>query len=336
MNKRVSPHPLFVIGNPRSGTTLLRLALTSHSLISIPPESSFIIYLFPKYGYVKKFTKDALTNFEKDLRNPRISPVNRWKMTEADFQRAIDNMTGKNYAEACQEIYKCYPKPGNDAGVAYWGDKNTAFYKHIETLSHLYPNAKFIHIIRDVRAVFASYKSLAQKIKEGKSEFYPNLPSGPLETAVRWKNAVETTEKEISRLEGQNISIRYEDLVTNPELELKRICKLLSIPFEEKMLSFYKLNKKFQLEPTEHDDWKWRTKEPISTGRISAWKSKLTLEEVEAIEQVCGNTLRNFSYETGPALKTNFSAFWNGIPVRFDIFIKSIGRKLRFLFVKIK
>ena len=69
--------PVFVVGNPRSGTTMLRLVLTSNSKLSIPPEAAFIVKYFTKYGHLNKFNLSSLNSFINNLRDNFINTLKK-------------------------------------------------------------------------------------------------------------------------------------------------------------------------------------------------------------------------------------------------------------------
>ena len=94
--------PLFIIGNQRSGTTLLRLMLTCNSKIIIPPECSFIIWLFDKYSNWKPLNSSnflKVTSFRDDLFE--CKKFETWHLSKKNIQKEIMLQKPKNYAELC-------------------------------------------------------------------------------------------------------------------------------------------------------------------------------------------------------------------------------------------
>jgi hypothetical protein len=289
--------PVFVIGNPRSGTTMFRLALTAHRSISIPPENPFLVKLFDRFGRIKSFQASQLDELFDAMSAKPVSFFDRWEMDQGTVRDLLAQSEGCTFSEIGARLYQAYPKI-DGAESFIWGDKNTSYFQYVDILSWLYPNAKFIHLVRDGRAVLASYQALNKRKKENENVRFPVLPSHPIIAASRWLNAVQTIERAFSKMKPENcITVRYEDVVGDFENQLTRVCEFLNISYETNMKDFHKLNEKFGLEPRKYDSWKWRTREPITAQRVDDWKKSLSDSDVSSFETVAKGQLNEFGYD---------------------------------------
>jgi hypothetical protein len=287
--------PFFVIGSPRSGTTLLRLLLTSHPSLVIPPECGFITWLHPEYGDWRRLEfsdREHVHQFAQAVRNAR--KFETWRIDTNDIAQAVAAAHPATYAQACGCIYRLFCHRVGKAS-AMWGDKNNFYLTHIGLLRNIFPQARFVHIVRDGRDVACSYREV---MAMGSNSVYrPELPIELEQIARRWSDDIRAIRKELDPIEGVSaIELRYEDLTSAPETELEGVCKFLGVDFAPTMLTFYDANRRNELEPSVTLDWKRRTLEPISTGTVGQYRKVLSAVDIERFDEVAGAELRRYRY----------------------------------------
>ena len=141
--------PLFIIGSPRSGTTLLRLMLTCHRHIVVPPECGFALWLDEEYAaWTGEDDEEVTRRFVADVIRSR--KFETWNLSEAELLKFLRNRRPSSYAELVSSVYECFARRQNP-GFTRWGDKNNHYLHNIPRLKALYPLAFFIHIVRDKR-----------------------------------------------------------------------------------------------------------------------------------------------------------------------------------------
>lgn len=219
--------PLFVVGMPRSGTKLLRELLNRHSRLGIPGvETEFLPWLAAHLGsfgdlreaacfdaFVAKITRH--TYFELRRREGVVIDGRRWYDACRDFSPA-------GVFEALIRIEVDAPPDGQ----RIWGDKSPSYMDDLPLIKRLYPAAKVVHIVRDVRDYCLSiHKAWGKNI---------------LRAAQRWADGVESARAAGSAMGDDYIELRYEDLVTDTETQLRRVCGFLGIQFEVAMLTLAK------------------------------------------------------------------------------------------------
>ena len=213
----------FILGSPRSGTTLLRFLLDSHENIYIPLESPYIISLFRKYRNISEWNE---ITFEKLFRD--LSFFQKYKLWKADKNKLKNDILlyGKNatYQIICKIIHTNYFSLIPKKEVKLIGDKNTPYGLRNKAIHGIFPDAKFIHFVRDYRAHLFSMLNTGIY-----SKIVPSI-------VTRWKYQNNKIEKLKVKVPGNFITIRYEDLVDNAEITIKKICIFLNIEYKSQMV----------------------------------------------------------------------------------------------------
>lgn len=268
-----------ILGNPRSGTTLLRLILSSHSQITVPPEAGFAVWLYENWQgeYSNARFVDELMKTKK---------IESWNINSNDFLYFLNKEGASSLVDGILLTYKYFG--ANTKKII--GDKNNFFIHHINTLRAINPSLKYIHIIRDGRDVACSYIELMQK--EYSSTYAPKFATDITEIAQEWVVNNEKIKRELD--EQSYILIRLEDLVANPEFELQRICNFLGTSYESDMLNYHL--RKENYEPQEYDEWKAKNKKAIENDSFK-YRRLLKCSEVAAFENVASESLKSFGYK---------------------------------------
>ena len=256
--------PFFIVGCPRSGTTLLRIMLASHPLISIPPECKFLLKLEKKWRNKIIKEPNQIQEFLSDLYS--VKRFDELKIKKRKLKLRFIKNIPFNFKEAISLIYKQYQLNQNKKGIH--GDKNTLYVYNLEKILSIYPNAKIIHIIRDGRAVLSSNLKTNKLMIEKNQK--PIFPEDEYISYYYWKNAIKFTKK----LQKNNnyLEISYRNLLLNPEKKLKQICKLINIDFNKKMLKFSTINKKTNLVPKNRKYYHKNTFEKIKKKKFMLGK----------------------------------------------------------------
>lgn len=282
--------PFFLLGNPRSGTSLLRIILDSHPNIVVPPECGFIEWLFEKY---KDWDfKKMIGPFIEDLYQTK--KFETWNLPKDDLLEVLNKHQPSTYQLTCQHIYFAY---GNkfSKNLSNWGDKNNYYINHVHKLKIIFPDAVFIHLVRDGRDVAASYKKINQS--DFKSRYKPSLPNTIKNIAIEWVSNLEVINNFFQTLEeNKYITLRYEDLLNSPKQQLTRITSFLDLSYHPDMLNYHKRNQKYDIEPAETIEWKKKTLENIDSSRIGRYKKDLSQIEVNEFDLYAKNMLAKFSY----------------------------------------
>ncbi len=215
--------PLFIVGMQRSGTKLIRDLLNRHERISLPYyESRFIPEVYKKYG--KQFELSPET-WERVMEEVQETPLIRGRKKEGKlFQK--ERYRTFDYRELVKRILRDHgPKDPGKKEDLIWGDKTPAYIHNIPELVELFPQAKFIHIIRDPRDFALSVKNRAGK--------------DPLRAAALWESSVRRCKRDLEELlpSDRFIEIFYESLLQEPERVMKGVSSFLDCTYHPDMLS---------------------------------------------------------------------------------------------------
>jgi len=218
----MSNAPFFIVGSGRSGSTLLRMILASHSRIAIPPETWFLIPLCEQIPLERPLDASAV---EKAI--AIMTGHYRWPDMGVDasaFRQEVTSVKEPYLKDVVEIVYRKHLK---EEGKTRWGDKTPGYIKIVPELAKLYPDARFIHLVRDGRDVAKSFQSTG---------WY-----GPLlhDNTREWTEALAyETRWSRSALASKILSVRYEDMIGDSEAIVRKICAFLGEEFEPQMLSW--------------------------------------------------------------------------------------------------
>lgn len=287
---------VFILGNPRSGTSLLRLILNNHANIVVPPESGFMLWWYKKYSNwtIKDIdNKELIEQFICDIMSSR--KIETWNLDYNLLYDSIIRTKPHNYLALSQRVYLAYAaQRGKNPNIV--GDKNNYYIHHLQELHQLAPNAKYLHIIRDGRDVACSYKSI--KKLNSDSPYKPILPEDIETIANEWLINNSNILRLLRIVDPSNFfSVRYEDLILATESQVKSICSFFQIPYDENMMLYYKHNKLNKEEPLQTLDWKRKTLEKPDSNNIDKYKTILSGEEINEFNRIGEKVLKQFGYE---------------------------------------
>jgi len=275
----------FVIGNPRSGTTLLRLMLNNHPKITVPPECGFAMWLYSKYKDSDFTKKEVKQEYINDVMHSR--KFETWDVNRSLIEQIIFSKEHNDYSTIASAFYYAYAEK-NKKYPELVGDKNNFYVNEIALIKKVFSTTKFIYIVRDGRDVALSYKKLYNKKID--SEYAPKLENTIDEIALSWNknNGYIVSEKN-----DNSILITYENLVVAPEKTLKEICTFLKVDFDSSMLSYY-MNTD---EPTEFLQWKEKVQEKPDSNYVQLYLKQMNIDDIKKFESIAGDMLTTFGYE---------------------------------------
>ena len=287
--------PIFVVGSDRSGTTLLRLMLTCHPEVAIPPESLFALQLYPAWGGVRLERGEQIPALCDELYDDAM--FREWHVERHTLEKAIVDRTPLDYSEFVSLVYETYAQHSQPTATR-WGDKNPRYTMHLEWVWTLFPDAKVIHIIRDGRAVLNSFRETNQKAGH---TIWPEAVSA---AARSWTRRLAKAQQH--RGNPNYMEVCYERLVQYPDTELRRICGELDLEYDPSMLDFADANRREGLVPKRQLVWHNATLGPVQSSRIAAWHQTLAPSDIACFELMTGYHLLSCGY---PILESRLGRF---------------------------
>lgn len=286
----------FIVGVGRSGTTMLRLMLDAHPALTIPPETHFVPALIDAIdsGATPEASVETMTAVRQwgDLGIEPAEVLERWAELDAFESPA-----------ALRAFYAIYQEHQDKPR---WGDKTPIYVKNMRKIEKTLPEARFIHVIRDGRDVALSRWKRTLGDKD---------PAPASQVAEGWQRRIRRAQKQGSKL-NHYLELRYEDLVTDTEPNLRKICEFLELHWDPVILRYYEHAAERMAEmardlpatdgkPTRPGEERMQahamTQKPPDPSAMYRWKEKMSPEDVGAFDAAAGELLSELGYEVGTA-----------------------------------
>ncbi len=276
----------FILGSPRSGTTMLQLALNRHSRVVVPPETR---YFSSFLGHSHRHQLRHVQRLNRDLQIHLPPPLHRINKDE-DARKFFEQMAS------------LYLQRLSRTDVTYFGEKSPAHTGQFRRIKEVFPEARILFLYRDGRDVALSLT----KVPWMHQDLYVNFT---IWLYYYWVLG------QAQRCPGLEVlCVKYEELATNPATELRKILGFLDLEYEPAVAEGYGNSEGI---PLHEYSWKARALGPITPDRIGLWRQELSEDEILALELLGRNALEPLGYaltmERGGTLSAGFYArlCWN-------------------------
>lgn len=304
---------IFVVGASRSGTNLVRALLNAHSALWVSAETHYFDDLRPRLprgpleGDARRLAEDyflALSHraFGQDG-DPEQSTVEREELRSV---AAGLGGTGDAYFEALCRLR------ARRHGRERWGEKTPRHVYRIDDLLAAFPEARVVCLVRDPRAVAASYKDWhgagAGETPEKQADRERTRRSyHPVLMSLLWRGVVRSSFAALRRHGPERVRIqRFERLAAAPEAEARELCDWLGLAFEPAMLEIGVVNSSYATAGS-----------GVSSEPVDRWRERLTPAEVATVQSVCGALMDELGYQRAqvPASWRRVAGAWATAPV---------------------
>lgn len=317
------PFP-FIVARGRSGTTLLRAMFDSHPDMAIPNESHFVVQFARRRETYERSAGFDVERFAKDL--VRHWAFQRWSLPATEVLEAYRTKPPTDYASAIRTLYETYAR---HHGKTRYGDKTPSYVLHVDVLAVTFPEARFIHLIRDGREVALSYLD---------ADFGSRTLG---QAALYWDQFVRAGRAAGSRLgPDRYLEVRYEDLISDPERILTELCAFVGLPFDERMISYHQRAEQL-VSSLSHKESHHNLYRPPTSG-LRDWRRDLSRRDIAVFEALAGDLLGELGYERGVpypgagaqvlALRHRFAThvrrFTHGLRIRIRRQYRQLNRRL--------
>ncbi len=271
--------PFFIVGCSRSGTTMLSLMMNMHGNIHIPKESWFLSDIMDRFSPDNKLRKtDVNEIYELTTSHWRWK---EWEMSDEILKERLNMLEESSLNQVVEVIFQ---QTLEKVGKRRWGDKTPGYVTEIKRLHRLFPNAKFIHLVRDGRDVSLSLKRVGW------------VGDTTWDIACHWSEQVRAgSEQGRSLPKGQYLEVKYEDLVRNTETKLREICRFIGEDFSTKMMAFYNQAEKYM--PKRDISHLMKTHRPPREDDLERWKREMNGLQLFIFESISINELYAFGYK---------------------------------------
>ncbi len=271
-----SARPVFIVGAPRSGTTLLQYMLRAHPSLSLPTgESHFFVPLLrnldqfgdlntlqAKRAVLEAMYRQSANFLDTDLHGIRFE---------------IPSLAEKLQIDGCHTmptiIARLFELNAEGEGKVRWGDKTPYYVFHMQLLQQFYPNAQFIHLIRDGRDV-----ALSLFARRDDFRVYNAYVAGKY-----WVQYVDSG-REQGRILGplRYLEVKYEDLISNPKIALQKICGFLCEEYSDSLLDYQRAQEAGKTP---------LVSQPLQATNTDKWRESMSARQIARFEAAAHETL---------------------------------------------
>lgn len=263
---------------------MLQLMLQAHPRIAVPPETRFVERVY--------FGRRTLGDLRDPANRRRLAETvvapgeTRFAHLQLDRDEVVERIVAAppTVGAACEAVFRAY---ADRFGKPRWGDKRPGYHRVVPVLRRMFPDALFVHLLRDGRDCVASMKRA------------PWWKLSTYESVQAWMLATRNAGRAARTLPADSFyQLRYEELVADPERQLTALCAFLGEEYDDVMVRPRELAgvavsaRKMRVEGTDRD---------VSTSSVGRWHGVLDPWEVELCDAVMGRRLRDHGYQLSGA-----------------------------------
>jgi hypothetical protein len=265
--------PFFIVGNDRSGTTMLRLILDRGPDAAIPPDSMFLtdgtIPSAPGEGAWQRLMEEVWNHpkvrlWELPGAAPRVPP----ELGAGDAARFVLGAPFEAYARKY--------------GKRRWGDKTPHYVHHVDTLIAIWPDARVIVLVRDGRDVALSLRRM------------PFGPNNAWAAAEWWARGVRAGSAAQQRYPDNVRTVRYEDLARDPAGQVPPICAFLGLRYDADMLDLARADRSRIV--ADQVSWFPTLFDGINTKAVARWQAEMPVRDQAIFASLAGDELARLGY----------------------------------------
>ncbi len=274
-----------MVGCPRWGTTLLRRLVDAHPFVAVIDETRWIASFFERRAGL---TPEGMVTPKLV---PRLLEYDRFAKSgirREDLEELMPSGEPISYATFVTGVFDLY---GQSQDKPLVGDKTPAYVRSIPTLNSLWPEARFIHLIRDGRDVALSTINWDRSAKL--ADRFATWREDPVTTAALWWKHMARAGHESGLVLAPNLyhELRYEALIQAPEIACRALCRFLDVPYDAAMLTFHEGRTKARPGLDAKKAWL-----PVTSG-LRDWRTEMSEEHTERFEAAAGGLLDELGYE---------------------------------------
>ena len=280
----------FILSSPRSGSTLLRLHLNQVPNVIALPETHFFNFKH-EFRHLKPENPKHRPQLIKKWVN--YFTVSRMALDTAALTQALEEgeLTWRKMFETTLLHYREKYHP--EIKTPFWIEKTPPHIFFQSDIRSMYPESKFIFLIRDPRSVAASLRNMSFST------------SNVLTISRSWKKSVHLVRK------GKDaLVLKYEDLVAEPGPVFRKVFDFLELKGQANP------EEGISSDPVERKNWNSsETAKPIHTENLEKWKQTLSRidGQIQIVEKICGEEMDAYGYERMNYPKNNgyYSTLWS-------------------------
>lgn len=309
--------PVFVVGASRSGTNLVRALLNAHSTLWVSGETHYFDDLRPRLpgegtARLEGADRDRCERYFLALSHRAFGqegdPAESSVAVE-ELRALAEERTGDAYFEALCRIR------AREHGRERWGEKTPRHVYRIDELLAAFPQAKVVCLVRDPRAVVASYRDWHGAGERRGVDERSELQADRRRTrrsfnvvlmSLLWRGVVRASFAALERHGPERVRIqRFERLAAGPEAEVRDLCAWLGLEFEPALLEIPVVNSSYATEGT-----------GVSTEPVDRWRTELSAREIAVVQSTCDSLMAALDYPLEPVSvsRARLALAWGTVP----------------------
>lgn len=296
-------YPVFIVGMPRSGTTLLSAMVDAHPDVAISPETHFYTRCRWKRGPA---VLPGGTGRERPVEEVWACVQQQPGFGDADFSDAeVEAMERRIFASASPRpadvlaaVESVYAERADAVG---WGEKTPDHLRHVPTIFRDFPDAVVVAIVRDPRDVCRSLQDL------------PWNRDTLAESAWTWRRYARLTHRYRLDYPERFRMVRYEDLLDTPEAVVHDVLRWMEAEVDAEVLDRVLRFHERESGPAnrEREPWKGKTRRPIDPSNKEKWRTQMPPAERWIVQRLTRPLLGDFGYDAPPVALG--PAFWQNL-----------------------
>jgi hypothetical protein len=249
--------PIFIGGQRRSGTTLVRVLLNRHPHIACGPESKFVQH-------------PSFATWHEQLSTEWAQRVERYGLGPDSVDRAM--------AALVDHLFSSYARR---EGKIRWAEKTPTNILHIDYLFRLFPRAQFLHVIRDPRDTYCSIRQRAQTDKPHWARFSAKR------SAMDWRESVCAGMRHRHE-EDRYYEFKYETLVQDADATMRGVLDFLNEPWDARIFDPGADNAEAQGANID--------RHRLSCTSVGRWRNELSSHDLRKIQSIAGDLMIELGY----------------------------------------
>ena len=272
------PDPFFIVGNDRSGTTMLRLVVDRGPDAAVPPESMFLTDLAAAFEAGGPRDEQAARRLMRAVwEHPK---VRLWNLP-AQPPELPPGLTGRAaYRFIVAAPFEAYAAAH---GKRRWGDKTPHYVHHVDHLLRIWPGARFVVLVRDGRDVALSLRHM------------PFGPNNAWAAAQWWSRGISAGLRARRDHPDAVLVVRYEDLTRRPAEEVRRLCDFLGLRYSDDMLALEQTDRARIV--ADQAAWFPTLFEGINTRAVGRWERDMSRRDQRIFAALAGAELEQLGYD---------------------------------------
>lgn len=267
--------PIYVGGTGRSGKTLMRWLLSSHSRLAVSRRADTWPRFYARYGDLAH-----PANLERCLGAMLARPQVAALVTDPERIRSDFALGRPTYGRLFAIVHQQYAA---SRGKPRWGDQCALIERFAEPVLAAHPDARILHLIRDPRDRHEAAAARGTSFR----------PASAARSAASWLRSARLARRHAARWPDNYRVVRYETLVTRPDDAMREVCAFLGEDYEPVMLRLDTVRRYDQERPDDGGS-------PISRTYVGRYRGRISPADLLLIQVVAGRAMDDFGYAPDP------------------------------------